>query len=52
MNRLNSLGIIPGRKITKTSSAFAGGPVTVQVDRTLIAIGRGMAEKIIIQVNE
>ena len=48
-SRLNALGIRPGKKITKVSSAFLRGPVTVQVDRTQVAIGFGMARKIIIE---
>ena len=31
VSRLNSLGIRPGRKLTKVNSAFMRGPVTVQV---------------------
>lgn len=50
INRLNSLGIMPGRKITKVSSMMIKGPVTVQVNRSHIAIGYGMAEKIVVQV--
>jgi ferrous iron transport protein A len=48
-NRLNVLGIRPGKKITKISSAFLRGPITIQVDRVQVAIGFGMARKIIIE---
>ncbi|MBN1828594.1 MAG: ferrous iron transport protein A [Deltaproteobacteria bacterium] len=47
-DRLNALGIIPGKKVTNISSSPFHGPVTIQVDRTKIAIGYGMAEKIIV----
>jgi ferrous iron transport protein A len=47
-DRLNSLGIIPGKKITKTSSMLMRGPVTIEVDRAEVAIGFGMANKIIV----
>jgi len=49
-NRLGALGIIPGQKITKISSMFSKGPVTVQVNRSQIALGFGMASKILVDV--
>ena len=51
MKRLQSMGIRPGKQITKVSSMFMHGPVTLQVDRTQVAIGHGMAEKVLIEVN-
>lgn len=47
--RLSAMGIRPGKKITKIGSMFMRGPVTVQVDRTQVAIGFGMAKKIIVE---
>ena len=52
INRLNSLGIRTGKKITKVSSMLLHGPVTIQIDRTKVAIGFGMAGKIFIEVNK
>jgi ferrous iron transport protein A len=49
VNRLNALGIRPGKKITKVSAMLMRGPVTIEVDRTHIAIGFGMARKIIVK---
>ena len=49
VNRLNALGIIPGKKITKISAMLMRGPVTIEVDRAQIAIGFGMAKKIIVK---
>ena len=49
VDRLNALGIIPGKKITKTSSMPMRGPVTVEVDRAEVAIGFGMAKKVIVK---
>ena len=49
--RLEAMGIRPGRKITKVSSTFLRGPVTVKVDHTQIAIGFGMANKIVVEVD-
>ena len=49
VSRLSALGIRPGRKITKVSTMFMRGPVTIQVDNTKIAIGFGMAKKVIVE---
>ena len=51
VNRLNSLGIRPGKKIIKVSSMLMRGPVTIQVDRAQVAIGFGMANKIIVRLD-
>ena len=47
--KLNSMGIRPGKKITKISNMMMNGPVTVKVDNSSIAIGRGMADRIIVK---
>jgi ferrous iron transport protein A len=52
VNRLNALGIIPGKRITKISSMFGRGPVAIEVDRGQVAIGYGMANKILIQLDQ
>ena len=49
INRLSALGIIPGKRITKISSMLMRGPVTIEVDRVQVAIGFGMASKIIVE---
>jgi ferrous iron transport protein A len=49
--RLNSMGVRPGKNITKVSAAFMKGPVTISVDRCQIAIGWGMAQKVMVEVN-
>jgi len=51
VNRLSALGIIPGKRITKISSVLMRGPVIVEVDRTQIAIGFGMATRILVQLD-
>ncbi|MFH1394847.1 MAG: FeoA family protein [Candidatus Omnitrophota bacterium] len=50
VQRLESLGIRAGIQITKISSHFWRGPVTVLVGKTKIAIGYGMAKKIKVMV--
>ncbi len=49
INRLNSLGIRSGKRITKISSMIMRGPVTIEVDRAQVAIGFGMARRIIVE---
>ena len=49
VSRLNALGIRQGKKITKISSMLMRGPVTIQAGHTQVAIGYGMASKIIVE---
>jgi ferrous iron transport protein A len=51
VNRLNTLGIVPGKKITKISSMLMRGPVAVEIDRVQIALGFGMAKKILVRLS-
>lgn len=47
--QIESLGIRVGSKIRKISSQFMRGPVTVQIGNTQVALGFGMARKIIVE---
>ncbi len=49
INKAESLGIRVSVQITKVSSQMMHGPITVKVGQTQIAIGHGMAKKIIIE---
>jgi ferrous iron transport protein A len=49
--RLQALGIMPGKIVTKVSSAFMRGPVVIVVDRVQVAIGFGMASRIIVALD-
>ncbi len=49
INRLDALGIRPGKRITKISSMLMRGPVTIQIDRAQVAIGFGIASRIIVE---
>ena len=51
-NRLSALGIRPGKRVTKVSSMLMRGPVTVQVDGTQLAMGFGMARKVIVELGD
>jgi ferrous iron transport protein A len=49
-SRLESLGIRPGKKVTMISAHFWRGPVTVLIDKGKVAIGHGVAQKILVEV--
>ena len=49
ISRLNALGIRPGQRITRVSSTPMRGPVTVKVGNAQVAIGFGIANKIIVE---
>jgi len=50
INRLNALGIRLCKKITKVNSMLMRGPIIVDVDSMKIAVGYGMAKKIVVEV--
>jgi ferrous iron transport protein A len=50
--RLESLGIRVGKKVTKVSSQLMRGPVTVRIDNSEVAIGFGMARKILVEIEK
>jgi ferrous iron transport protein A len=52
IRRLDALGIRLGKKVTKTSSTLFHGPVTLRVDNTQVAVGFGMARKILVEVDK
>jgi ferrous iron transport protein A len=51
VNRLSALGVRPGRRITKVGSMFMRGPVTIQLGNAQVAVGFGMANKIIVELD-
>jgi len=50
IRKLQSMGVRSGKRITKVSSHFWRGPQTVEVDNVQIAIGFGMAKRIMVVV--
>jgi len=48
--KLENLGIRIGNEITINNNSFMGGPITVMAGSTKVAIGRKMAERIIVEV--
>jgi ferrous iron transport protein A len=51
VRRLDALGIRPGKKVTKMSSTLFRGPVILRVNNTQVAVGFGMARKIIVEAD-
>ena len=51
VNRLQALGIRPGKRITKVSSMFMRGPITIQMDGVQFALGFGMARQVLVELN-
>lgn len=49
-NRLMSMGIYQGKEIIKLSHFVLRGPVAIKVGRTVLALGYGMASKVIAEV--
>lgn len=47
-SRMMSMGIYPGREITKLNNFALRGPVTIKIGRSVIALGYGVAGKIIV----
>ena len=48
--RLSDLGLTPGTKVTVVKSAPFNGPLEVSVRGSRLAIGRGMANRILVDV--
>jgi len=47
--RMSSLGIITGKRVKIVSAHPLMGPIVVRIDNMKIAIGRGMANKVIVE---
>lgn len=50
--KLEAMGVRLGARITKKSALMGGGPVIIGVGNTEIAIGYGMASRILMEVEE
>lgn len=46
--RLDHMGLRPGSRITKIGSMAGGGPITVECSGFRVALGRGIAQQILI----
>jgi Fe2+ transport system protein FeoA len=47
--RLSTLGLRLGAQILKINAFALRGPVTVKIGSTIIALGHGMAEKVLVE---
>jgi ferrous iron transport protein A len=47
--RLSSLGLRPGVPVTKVSAGLLSGPVVVQLQGSQVAVGHGMARRIMVE---
>jgi Fe2+ transport system protein FeoA len=52
VRRVMEMGLTPGARVTVVSSAPFHGPVEVLVRGSRLALGRGIAERIIVEVDE
>ncbi|MBN1471741.1 MAG: ferrous iron transport protein A [Syntrophaceae bacterium] len=52
VSRLAALDIRLGSSIKKLSAGVMGGPVTIEVNRAQVAIGFGMAKRILVEVKD
>ena len=50
VRRLTDLGLTPGTHVTVIKSAPFNGPLEVHVRRSRLALGRRMAEKVLVEV--
>lgn len=49
--RLTGMGITPGTPIKKLSQAIFKGPIQIQVRDTRLALGRGIASRIFVELD-
>ncbi len=50
VEKLAAMGITIGTKIKKVSAQVMNGPITIQSGNTQVAVGFGMAKKMIVEV--
>jgi len=48
-NRLMGMGVYVGKEITKLSYIGLRGPVVIKAGRTVLALGHGMAAKVMVE---
>jgi len=50
LSRLMNMGVYKGKEVTKLSHIGLRGPVVVRVGRGILALGHGVAEKVMVEV--
>lgn len=48
-SKLMSMGIYKGKEVSKLSHIGLKGPVVIKVGRTILALGHGIADKIMVE---
>jgi len=51
-SRLRALGLAEGQRVRNVSRIAWGGPIILLVNRAQVAVGRGMARKIVVRVKD
>jgi len=51
-SKLLSMGITEGSEVRKISGHFLGGPIIISAGKTRLALGQGMARKIIVELTK
>ena len=51
-DKLEAMGLRKGKRLTRVSGMLGGGPVVVQVEGTQVAVGRGMAARIEVEIDD
>ena len=52
VRRMESMNVREGKRITKLSTVFRRGPITIRVDHTQLALGFGMTGRILVEVQD
>jgi len=52
ISKLDALGVRAGKSVKRINSSFTRGPVIFEIEKTQIAIGRGIAQKIFIKIRK
>lgn len=48
--KLNELGIVPNQVISVSNSSIWRGPIVVRINSNEVALGRGVARKVVVEV--
>ena len=48
-NKLENMGVHKGKEVTKLSHIGLRGPVVIKAGRTILALGHGVAAKVIVE---
>jgi ferrous iron transport protein A len=49
VQKMEAIGLRPGKVVTKVSSQLMRGPVMVMIDGRIVAIGRGLASRVYVE---